>query len=234
MISDAVINQTIRNLNGIRNADGVPYFPTKDEIDSIRTTFKSLMKEERNKNLSDINQRTLVEAIVEDFSNGSDYYQVFGLHGDNKHMDGYDNFLRLGEGLRITEILNSYGLSTDVLKGVTLLSPFSGYTDKNNRVYVNVEIENPDGESPWVKNLEIRIDGNLVYQWKGRAYGEGDVYTNLNVQSEEIKQPKRSSQYLGSLIYDKDELPIKHWKDKNGRDFYTQGSRRVPRSLYEQ
>lgn len=234
MITDTEINQIIKGLNGIRNSEGFPYYPSKDEVLEIKGMFKSLMKQDVNKNLSPLNQRTLLEGIVEDFSNGSDYYQTFNFRSDNKHMQAYDYFFKEGEGKRITDILKSYGLGADELKGVPLMSPFDASTQKNGRVYVKEEIEKPDGESPYIKLFEIYVDGKIVYEWKGRAFGVGDVYENINIESEDIKQPKRKSKYQGSVYISDFELPVKKWTDKNGRDFYTQGKKRVSRSMYEQ
>lgn len=231
IIDNQTIDRIIKNTSGIPNFDtGEPFYPNAEQKVEIKSMFKALMKEDVNKNLSPINQQTLLEGIMESFANNDNYFDAFTFRSDNKHMIGYDNALKLGEGQRIIEILNSYNMGASVLKGVALFQPFDGYVDKEKRVYVKEEIENPDNESPYVKLFEIYIDGKLVYQWKGRAFGEGDIYENLNTQQETVKQPKRKSEYRGSFYTEFDDIPIKEWIDKNGRTFYTKGSKRISRN----
>ena len=232
MIDEETINRTIKYMRGTPNIfTGEIYNPTPTQEQEIKDMFKRLMKENLNKNLSPINQQTLLEGIYESFANGEDYFGAFNFRSDNRHMQGYDNMLKQGEAKRIIEILNSYELGADTLKGVPLFTPFSGYVDENKTIYIVEELENPDFESPYVSLFEIKYNEETIYKWTGRAQGIGDIYENFKKQ-EEIKVPKkveRKSKYMGSYYINEYELPIKEWVDKNGRTFYTQGSKRISR-----
>ena len=230
MIDEQTINRVIRYMRGTPNIrTNVPYYPTKEQENDIKDMFKKLMNENVNKNLSPLNQQTLLEGVYESFANNDDYFKAFNFRSDNKHMQGYDNLLKEGEAKRIIDIFNSHGIGVDKLKGVPLFTPFDNYVDNEKTVYVKEEIERPDGKSPYVSLFEIYYNGELIYQWKGRAKGDGDIYANFK-QQDEIKQKiKRKSKYMGSYYISEEELPIKEWVDKNGKTFYTQGSKRISR-----
>ena len=228
MIDEQTIDRVIRYMRGTPNIrTNVPYYPTKEQEADIKDMFKTLMQQNVNKNLSPLNQQTLLEGVYESFANGDDYFKAFNFRSDNKHMQGYDNLLKEGEAQRIIDIFNSHGIGIDKLKGVPLFAPFDNYVDNEKTVYVTEEIERPEDNSPYVSLFEIYYNGELIYQWKGRAKGVGDIYANFK-QQDEIKQKiKRKSKYLGSYYVSEEELPIKQWVDKNGKTFYTQGSKRV-------
>lgn len=232
MIDESRIDSILARLNGaITTPQGTPYIIDKQQQAEIKGMFKSLMQENKNKNLSNINQETLLEGIVEDFANGSDYYQAFNFRSDNQHMSGYDAFLQDGEGKRIIEILKSYGIGSDVLKGVPLPQEFNG--SLGNGITVKEEIDKPNDESPYIKLFEIRLNGEIIYQWKGRAYGQGDVYEKINKEQTDIVQPKTKSKYEGSAITNDGEYPIKKWTNRKGQTFYTQGKIRIKKEIAE-
>jgi len=228
MLDTETINRVMKYMAGTPNMKtGELFYATPKQEKEIKDMFNQLMQQNVNRNLSNFNQQTLLEGIYESFANGDDYFQAFNFRSDNKHMQGYDNLLKKGEAKRIIDILNSYGLGADVLKGVPLFTPFDNFIDDNKEVYVKEEIERPDGESPYVPLFEIYYKGVLIYQWKGRAKGVGDIYSHFKEMSEIKQKINRKSKYMGSYYVDENELPIKEWIDKNGRTFYTQGSKRI-------
>lgn len=228
MIDEQTIDRVMRYMRGTPNIrTNVPYYPTKEQETDIKDMFKTLMQQNVNKNLSPLNQQTLLEGIYESFANDDDYFKAFNFRSDNKHMQGYDNALKNGEAQRIIDVLNSYGLGADKLKGVPLFSPFSNYVDNEKTLYVNEEIERPEDNSPYISLFEIYYNGELIYKWSGRANGDGDIYANFKKQEEVKQKTKRKSKYMGSYYISEEELPIKEWIDKNGKTFYTQGSKRV-------
>lgn len=238
MLSESVIDTIISSKNGkILNKNNIFYVINNEEKEKIKYTFYSLMKENVNKNLSYKNQISLLHGVIESYSNGDTFYEAFNFRSDNKHMQGYDYFLKEGEGQKILEVLNSYGFGADVLKGVSLGVPFGDGKGNGqsigNGLSVKEEIESPDGESPYVSVFEIRYNNEIIYQWKGRAKNDGDAFSVINPDLEKPVQSKTKSEYLGSAITGEGEYPIKAWKSKNGQIFYTQGRIRIKKSIAE-
>ena len=202
-----------------------PFYLNEKQKAEIPKLFWNLMKEENNKNKSIKEQYSLLDNIIEALASGQTREETFREYGRNKHMYAYDTFLGKGEAQKIEDILASYGLGVDVLKGIPLPSEFNNQNLLNGRlgIYEHLSDEGDRGESPVIEDFVITYMGTVIYSYH-YDFNTGKVDINTN-EAKNITQPKKQtkSKYKGRTLIDFGNniiSEVRIWEDKNGKISY--------------
>lgn len=170
-------------------------FPSDEDLELVHKTFNRLMNESNRAGDTRGDNYTLLHDLLEmrfdkEQERPASESEMFRQYGSNKHMNYYDIFLKQGEADKIQEVLSNYGISTDVLKGISRKQDFESPTIENNghKVKINQIIGN-DGGSYYVEEFEIIIDGKTVYKWTrevnasvAKLYGESVKELELKIK----------------------------------------------------
>lgn len=192
-LTDEEIHEEI--MNWVEKNEDLIIQPTKSDFDLIEKTFNRLMSESNRAKDTKGDNITLLHNLLEmrldtEQKRPASESEMFRQYGSNKHMNYYDIFLKQGEADKIQEVLSSYGISTDVLKGISRKQDFESPTTENNghKVKINQIIGN-DGGSYYVEEFEIIIDGKTVYKWTrevnasvAKLYGESVKELELKIK----------------------------------------------------
>ena len=169
MIDDWLADNQHMDLQGV----------SASSIDDVVDVFNALMKEEVRKYDTMADNETLLHNLLE-MRFGKDEQatslQMLAAYGDNKHLGYFDMVLEAGESNYIMSVLAENNIPTSVLKGISASVPHEGVPIELEdgrfvQIYQDVEKPSPD-VSPIVTNVEIYLDGKLIYSWKNRASKE--------------------------------------------------------------
>lgn len=150
---------------------------TANDIKEINSVYNSLKNEKINVNKNKFETESLITMITQDVISGSyNRKKTMLQHSDFRHMGYFDRWFKEGVSEDITNILNSYGITTDVFKGIPRLQNFQ------NEQYINGHsleiIQTADDDSPPNANIILRVDGQVVYDFEN-----------------EISSPKKKEEY---------------------------------------
>ena len=134
---------------------------TANDINEINSVYNSLKNEKINMNKNKFETQSLITMIAQDVISGAyNRKKTMLQHSDFRHMGYFDRWFKEGVSEDITNILNSYGIPTDVFKGIPRLQNFQ------NEQYINGHsleiIQTADSESPPNANIILRVDGQVV------------------------------------------------------------------------
>lgn len=201
------------------NVFGIIEIPLPQNIiNSVPRIFKFAMNENRFKNLSNLEQQTLVQNILYDFAVSKDLTEEKEKirHSDVYHLEVYNVFLEEGQSDKITDVLHNFDISTEALKGVKFTSTDTYEVPLSNgqKFEVYVQTENQDG-SPVVLEFDMILNGEYIYKWN-RKLGS---YFNKDIDKEEYIISKYKSKYEGKIYIDEEKY-ISKWVDKNNKTRY--------------
>lgn len=185
----------------VEENEGMIITPTKSDFDLIEKTFNRLMNESNRAKDTRGDNITLLHDLLEmrldaEQKRPASESEMFRQYGSNKHMNYFDIFLQQGEADKIQEILSSYGISTDVLKGVSKRDNYKSplLNSNGHKVEINQVIGNDNG-SYYVEEFEIIIDGKTVYKWTKQAnasvakeYEESVKELNIKIKNAEVNK----------------------------------------------
>lgn len=135
------------------------------QIKEINDVYNLIKNEKININKNLFETKSLITMITQDVISGSyDRKKTMLQHSDFRHMGYFDRWFKEGTSEDITNVLKSYGISTDIFKGIPRLQNFHTSNVVNG---YNVDIiQTADDESPPNANIKIIIDGEVVYDFE--------------------------------------------------------------------
>ena len=132
-------------MNWVEENEDLIVQPTKSDFDLIEKTFNRLMSESNRAKDTRGDNITLLHDLLEmrldaEQKRPASESEMFRQYGSNKHMKYYDIFLKQGEADNIQEVLSSYGISTDVLKGFSRKEDLESTSIENNGKKVIIKL----------------------------------------------------------------------------------------------
>lgn len=187
--------------NQIKEWSDTDTYPlSKKEQENAVEYFYKLMTEEVNKNKDLKTQESLLGQIARKIYRGYTKEQLFREHGDNAHMNYFDNFLQPGEGQVLQDLFEKMQLPTEILRDIRKDQPFGhDYTVGNRRIRIEQEIEKQGpGESPTVKRFEIIVNGKTIYKF--RRNEETKVEPYMEMEEDEIPVPQKRTKSGNEVV----------------------------------
>lgn len=196
-----------------------PFLEFSNEMkEDVVKVFNKIKFEKIVQDYSIYDTETLIHGIANQINYGFSYEEVYKSYMKNRHTSYYDNFIKEGASKDIENILNEYGYSTDILKGIKsysnqeLIMPDTDGRVKVINIWDNIE----DGESPTLIQFDIYIDDKKVYSM------QCDRYKNI------VKKSDYFITKTGNLSKSKEVRKIKNIYNREYREIIdTRGITRI-------
>lgn len=223
------IDRELKRLATEKGVTGIRLTPNQRE--DVLEAFDISMREQYNKNLTELQQLKLLNSIVNQIGVEKQTVETaIAAQSSMRHTEYYDNFLEEGATGQILKALRDNGIPYDVLKSVS--NGVEMQKEKSGKgVKITQEIEKNSTGTPIVVYFAIYKDGVLIYEFVRDRLDLSDEIEKAGGKykyySENVEQPKNTkSAYAGHTKLSNGTI-AKHWVTKEGKEFYTVGRRRV-------
>ena len=206
----------------------------KKDYPEIKRAYNILMDSPANKNLSELEQRSLVDGLAWNISKNKVSTGEAILSSSNvKHINYFDNFLGQGESDAVMNALSDYGINPDVLKivgaGVSLDNAHAGSGVTITQLF-------DETESLILREFTIKLNGEIIYSYTKKRDLSNIDYESMGYESlyeyvlDNMSQEGVSSRVKSAragTVNLSNGIKVKRWVSENDVIFYTYGNRRV-------
>lgn len=151
-------------LKEYRDKNGI--YVKDEEFTQIDRLYQKIMGEKRHANLSEQEKESMLTGVARDILVGMTERKTFLRLSDHAHMQYYDSLMN-EQSEAITDALKRHGLTPDVLKnkGITHKNDVISPQDENG-IAINTEKGVDDEGYPCIKNMQIYLYGELIYDYR--------------------------------------------------------------------
>lgn len=215
MISEKEIFDLINN-----RADWLESFDENRNFnrEDIAVMFKTLMKEEGNRDYSPKLQESLIDNIFFRLINGYTKSEIISEFSDVKHMGYFEFTLGRKESNRLFNVLSELKIPTSILRGVRKDMPYDEVVDGYRIIQIMSE-ETAPGQSPEVVYFAIidKKTGETIFESNGKTV-ENQI-SDFTDKFEDLKKKHALSKKSKSTLVDvflTNKGVIRKIKIKNG------------------
>lgn len=159
------------------------------DFERANIQYEKVITERRWKGVDKLTDKSIFQDILDGIASGETNSTIFTQLSDNKHMAFFNNFGEDGLADKLINALKAYGISTDILKGVSRGSKFTDIDDiASDGVRVQI-VWGEDSEGYYyIDNISItkeKADGEIesIFEWES-----GGIFNEDTEEYEELKK----------------------------------------------
>lgn len=138
-------------------------------------------------------QKAIISDIMVGFGYGESDATIYRRWSENKHESFFQNFMYQGAFEDIVSVLNGFGYTDSVLRGLRYNQDNVVYSN-DGQIEVSISWSTDKNSSPYIEEFTIRFNSRKIYDLKdhlGLAFVRDEYYTPTFSLSEKVEQVKR-------------------------------------------